>query len=97
MNNETPTADLAQSKIPPATPDADGNVTYTVTGTHSEPGLSVDGSGNVTYTAPVDPIVVHGRQIKRGRHPAVTKGAFGGKRKDNGINYRASSLIRRFR
>jgi hypothetical protein len=37
------------------------------------------------------------RAIKRGRHPDVTPGAFGGKRKDNGINYRTSSLIRAFR
>jgi hypothetical protein len=36
-------------------------------------------------------------RLKRGRHPEVTRGAFGGKRKDNGINYRTSSLIRAFR
>ena len=36
-------------------------------------------------------------RLKRGRHPDVTPGAFGGKRKDNGINYRTSSLIRAFR
>ena len=36
-------------------------------------------------------------RLKRGRHPDVTAGAFGGKRKDNGINYRTSSQIRAFR
>ena len=36
-------------------------------------------------------------RLKRGRHPEVTAGAFGGKRKDNGINYRTSRLIRAFR
>lgn len=32
-----------------------------------------------------------------GRHPEVTAGAFGNGRKHNGIKYRRSSLIRRFR
>ena len=33
----------------------------------------------------------------RGRHPETTAGAFGNGRKHNGIKYRRSSLIRRFR
>ena len=34
---------------------------------------------------------------RRGRHPETTAGAFGNGRKHNGIKYRRSSLIRRFR
>lgn len=34
---------------------------------------------------------------RRGRHPDVTPGAFGNGRKHNGIKYRRSALIRRFR
>lgn len=34
---------------------------------------------------------------RRGRHPEITAGAFGNGRKHNGIKYRTSSLIRRFR
>ena len=37
------------------------------------------------------------RRIKLGRHPEVTAGAFGNGRKHNGIKYRRSALIRRFR
>lgn len=37
------------------------------------------------------------RRLKRGRHPAPTAGAFGGKRKTNGISFRTSELISRFR
>jgi hypothetical protein len=36
-------------------------------------------------------------KIRRGRHPEVTAGAFGNGRTHNGIKYRTSSLIRRFR
>jgi len=36
-------------------------------------------------------------KIRRGRHPEVTAGAFGNRRTHNGIKYRTSSLIRRFR
>ena len=64
-------------------------------GLAQSPELSADSSGNITYTAQVKPM--ERRAIKRGRHPAPTAGAFGGKRKDNGINYRTSSLIRAFR
>jgi hypothetical protein len=59
------------------------------------PELSADSSGNITYTAPAK--AMERLAIKRGRHPDVTPGAFGGKRKDNGINYRTSKLIRAFR
>jgi hypothetical protein len=34
---------------------------------------------------------------RRGRHPETTPGAFGNGRKHNGIKYRRSSLLRRFR
>ena len=45
----------------------------------------------VTYT-----IAPQMRHIKRGRHPDVTKGAFGNKRKHNGIKFRTSALISRY-
>jgi hypothetical protein len=45
-----------------------------------------------TYTPEVPQI----RRIKRGRHPEVTRGAFGNGRKHNGVKFRTSSLIRRF-
>lgn len=35
--------------------------------------------------------------LKRGRHPEVTAGAYGNGRKHNGIKFRKSSLISRFR
>lgn len=76
------TTELPASKIPPATPDSDGNVTYTT---------------NVESTAARDTEQFKIRSIRRGRHPAVTKGAFGNGRNHNGIKFRSSSLIRRFR
>lgn len=56
-------------------------------------------SVNADQTIEVQPAPAPRRvvRLKRGRHPAPTPGAFGGKRKDNGINYRTSSLIRAFR
>ena len=84
-----PASDLAQSKIPPATPDDAGNVTYTVTAdqTTADPAgpTGAAGTPGIDY-----------RRIKRGRHPEVTRGAFGNGRKHNGVKFRSSSLIRRF-
>ena len=81
-----PTSGLAQSKIPPATPDDGGNVTYTVT---------TDQTNVETNTArDIEQFKV--RSIRRGRHPEVTAGAFGNGRKHNGVKFRTSSLIRRF-
>jgi hypothetical protein len=54
-------------------------------------------SVNADQTIEVRPAPRRVVRLKRGRHPAPTPGAFGGKRKDNGINYRTSSLIRAFR
>ena len=56
-------------------------------------------SVNADQTIEVQPVPAQRRvvRLKRGRHPGVTAGAFGGKRKDNGINYRTSRLIRAFR
>ena len=49
-----------------------------------------DVAKSVNYAAPLI------RRIKRGRHPDVTPGAFGNKRKHNGIKFRTSALLNRF-
>ena len=51
---------------------------------------------DVTYTA-ADVVSHRMVRLKRGRHPAVTKGAFGNGRKHNGIKLRKSKLINRYR
>jgi hypothetical protein len=65
------------------------------------PDVNTQDATNAVYTA--NPSAVTGatvtpdyRAIKRGRHPDVTKGAFGNKRKHNGIKFRTSALISRY-
>ena len=64
---------------------------------------SIETSGNnqtapTDYTAPAStPEITRTVARRLGRHPNVTRGAFGNGRKHNGIKYRTSDLIRSFR
>lgn len=74
------------------------NTTETPTvDTVQTPDANTTDASNVTYTATDVAPRRSMTRLKRGRHPAVTKGAFGNGRKHNGIKFRDSKLISRIR